>query len=90
MLILLERVMAGKKALCLYTSGGSYSTETFNLSYPNWDSISLSFKVNFNFMGFDTAEVIGVSSRWESDDAKVAALATAREKLTALASQWYV
>ena len=40
-------------------------------------------------MGFDAAEVIGISSRWADDDAKAAALADVREKLTALAFKWY-
>jgi FMN-dependent NADH-azoreductase len=63
-----KKLMAGKKALVLFTSGGVYSEDSFNFEYPNWNSIALNAKVNFNFMGFDDSEVIGHSLREKAEE----------------------
>lgn len=63
-----KKLMAGKKALVLYTSGGVYSENKFDLNYPNWNSIILNAKANFSFMGFDDCEVIGHSLREKSQE----------------------
>ena len=82
-----KKLMAGRKALTLYTSGGSYDSETFNLQYPNWDTITLLSKINFGFMGFDEAQVIGASL---SNESKVAAiLAESGEKIDKIVKKWY-
>ena len=57
------KMMAGKNALVLFTSGGIYSEDVFNFDYPNWNSISLTAAANFSFMGFDNHKVIGTSLR---------------------------
>ncbi len=51
----------GKKALTLYTSAGSYSTEKVTANYPEWDSYTFLSKIEFSFMGFDEIEVISAS-----------------------------
>lgn len=63
-----KKLMAGKKALILYTSGGIYSHDTFNFDYPNWNSIALMAAANFSFMGFDEHKIIGSSLRDESSE----------------------
>jgi FMN-dependent NADH-azoreductase len=63
-----KKLMAGKKAVMLYTSGGIYSEDKFDLNYPNWNSIALNAKVNFSFMGFDDSQVIGTSLRENSEE----------------------
>jgi len=63
-----KKLMAGKKALVLYTSGGIYSEDKFDLNYPNWNSIILNAKANFSFMGFDDSQVIGTSLRENSEE----------------------
>jgi FMN-dependent NADH-azoreductase len=82
-----EKMMAGKKALTLYTAGGLYTPDIANLQYPNWDTLSLNAKINFTFMGFDEAEVIATSLR----DPHLAdgRLIEADQKIRALISKWY-
>jgi FMN-dependent NADH-azoreductase len=82
-----EKMMAGKKALTLYTAGGLYTPDLANLQYPNWDTLSLNAKINFTFMGFDEAEVIATSLR----DPSLAdqRLIEADGKIQALISKWY-
>lgn len=82
-----QKMMAGKKALALFTSGGAYSQDTFNFDYPNWNSIALMCKANFSFMGFDEGEVLGTSLRDESSAAQN--LKITQEKLRALVNKWY-
>ncbi|MCK9617513.1 MAG: NAD(P)H-dependent oxidoreductase [Lentimicrobiaceae bacterium] len=43
--------LGGKKVLVLYTSGGSYSPDTYNIQYPNWNTLEFTMKVNFSFAG---------------------------------------
>ncbi len=82
-----KKLMAGKKALTLYTAGGIYTADHVALEYPHWDTLSLNAKINFGFMGFDETEVIASSLRdpaTEPDRMKVA-----QEKITALVNKWY-
>ena len=44
-------------------SGGIYADGSFGFDYPNWNTIELLAKINFGFMGFDQAEVLGTSLR---------------------------
>lgn len=75
-----KKMMAGKRALALFTSGGEYSHDKFDLEYPNWDALTMLAKVNFGFMGFDKYEVLGASLRDESK--KEAKLAEIRDGIT--------
>jgi FMN-dependent NADH-azoreductase len=82
-----KKLMAGKKALTLFTSGGFYSNDSFNLDYPNWNSIAFNAKINFNYMGFDESEIIGTSLRDETKRAEH--LEEAKKKISAVVKQWY-
>jgi FMN-dependent NADH-azoreductase len=82
-----KKLMAGKKALTLFTSGGIYSDESFNLDYPNWNTIALLSKINFGFMGFDEAEVIGTSIRDEKT--RDERLKEVESKIQNLVKKWY-
>ena len=81
-----EKMMAGKKALTLFTSGGVYSNETFNFDYPNWNSIALMSKALFGFMGFDAVEVIGTSLRDEQK--RLENLDQASREISELVKKW--
>jgi FMN-dependent NADH-azoreductase len=81
-----EKMMKGKKALVLYTSGGMYS-ENFNFDYPNWNSLLFNYKVNFGYMGYDETEVIGTSLRDEKTRAE--RLEQMKEKIREVVSRWY-
>jgi FMN-dependent NADH-azoreductase len=63
-----KKLMAGKKALVLFTSGGIYSEDKFDFDYPNWNSIAFNLGVNFNFMGFDKHQVISTSLRENAEE----------------------
>jgi FMN-dependent NADH-azoreductase len=80
-----KKMMSGRKALVLFTSGGSYNDKFVNLEYPNWDTLTMAVKINFNFMGFDNIEVIGSSLR-ENEDQK---LADAKIKIKNLVANYY-
>ena len=58
-----KKMMAGKKILTIFSSGGEYPNDSFNLNYPNWNSIALTAHATFNFMGFDEVKTIGTSLR---------------------------
>jgi FMN-dependent NADH-azoreductase len=60
-----KKMMEGKKILTIFTSGGLYSKDEFGLNYPNWDGLSLTAKLTFNFMGFDEVATLGTSLRDE-------------------------
>ena len=81
-----KKLMAGRKALVLYTSGGMYAEDKFNLEYPNWDAITFNAKVNFNFMGFDESEVIGTSLREKAEEK----LEKVKEKIQKTLSKWKI
>ena len=82
-----QKMMAGKKVLTLFTSGGIYSENTFNFDYPNWNSIALMTKANFSFMGFDESEIIGTSLRDESTESE--RLNEAKSKISTIVKKWY-
>ena len=82
-----KKLMAGRKVLTLFTSGGIYSEDSFNFEYPNWDTIRLLAKVNFGFMGFDESETISTSLR---DEAKAEErLLEAKKKIHQIVQKWY-
>jgi FMN-dependent NADH-azoreductase len=82
-----KKLMAGKKALTLYTAGGIYTPDHVALEYPHWDTLSLNAKINFGFMGFDQSEVIAASLRDPATEAE--RMNAAAEKITALVKKWY-
>ena len=65
-----KKMMSGKKILTIFSSGGEYPNENFNLNYPNWNSIALLSHATFNFMGFDEVKTIGTSLRGEENAIK--------------------
>jgi FMN-dependent NADH-azoreductase len=81
-----KKLMAGHKALVLFTSGGIYAEDKFDLNYPNWNAIALNAKVNFNFMGFDDSEVIGTSLRENAEEK----LAQVKEKIQMVLGKWEI
>ncbi len=89
-----KKMMAGKKALTLYTSGGIYSNDTFNFAYPNWNGIALMTGVNFNFMGFDEHQIIGTSLKDDLDTGdeqslRANNLANCTEQIKAVIKSYY-
>ncbi len=82
-----KKMMAGKKALTLFTSGGQYNHDEVNLQYPNWDTISMLAKINFGFMGFDESEVVAESLRDEATKAEK--LAAIDVKIEQIVKKWY-
>lgn len=82
-----KKLMAGKKSLTIYAAGGVYGQEHVTLEYPHWDTLSLNAKINFGFMGFDQAEVIGASLRDPSTEPE--RLRAAGDKISSLVKQWY-
>ncbi len=82
-----KKLMAGRKALTLFTSGGVYSEDSFNFEYPNWDTIRLLAKVNFGFMGFDESETISTSLRDEEKAEE--RLLEAKKKIHQIVQKWY-
>lgn len=82
-----KKLMTGKKALTLFTSGGSYNNEVFNTTYPNWNTITLLTKINFNFMGFDQSEVITTSLRDPATE--VSRLEEVNNQIKSLVRSWY-
>lgn len=81
-----KKLMAGKKVLTLFTSGGIYSEEIFNFDYPNWNTIALQSKAMFGFMGFDDIATIHTSLR----DATTAEsrIAEVRSKIKEIIAKW--
>lgn len=82
-----QKKMEGRKALTLFTSGGIYGEEKVTLEYPNWNNLAFTAKINFNFMGYDEAEVIGTSLRDEKTAEKN--LSDAHKKISAVVKKWY-
>jgi FMN-dependent NADH-azoreductase len=82
-----KKLMAGKKALTLFTSGGIYSDSSFNFDYPNWNTIALLAKVNFNFMGFDQSQTISTSLRDPATEGE--RLAEVKNKIQEVVRNWY-
>lgn len=82
-----KKLMAGKKSLTLYTSGGIYTPDHVALDYPHWDTLSLNAKINFGFMGFDQSEVVAASLRDSATEPE--RMKVADEKITTLVTKWY-
>lgn len=82
-----KKMMAGRKSLTIFTSGGVYNHDFVNLDYPNWDTLSMCAKINFNYMGFDESQVISESLR--DDSKRDSALKNAEEKIAAIVKKWY-
>ena len=82
-----KKMMAGKKVLTIFTSGGVYPEDVFNFDYPNWNGLVLTAKANFTFMGFDEAEFVGASLRDEATKAE--RLAVAKKKFQEIVKKWY-
>lgn len=82
-----KKLMAGKKALTLFTSGGIYADGSFGFDYPQWNTLQLLAKINFSFMGFDQAEVLGTSLRDPKTQAE--RLEQMKEKINSIIKSWY-
>ncbi|MES2961651.1 MAG: NAD(P)H-dependent oxidoreductase [Pseudomonadota bacterium] len=82
-----KKIMKGKKALTIFTSGGVYPDDKFNFDYPNWNSIALITKANFTFMGFDESEIIGTSLRDEKT--REENLGKMQKEIQELVKKWY-
>jgi len=80
-----KKLMAQKKALALFTSGGIYSEDKFGFDYPDWNSLALNAKINFSFMGFDEGEVVGTSLRGDAEKN----LSEVKEKILKIVKKWY-
>lgn len=80
-------LMAGKRALTIYTSGGLYPADKFAPEFPNWDAVSLLARIEFQFMGFSEIEIVGTSLR---DPAQAPTnLEGARNRLREIVTRWY-
>ncbi|MDX2083188.1 MAG: NAD(P)H-dependent oxidoreductase [Rickettsiales bacterium] len=82
-----KKLMTGKKALTLFTSGGIYPDNSFNFDYPNWNGIAFNSQINFNFMGFDDAKTISTSLRDEATQAQ--RLTKAEAEIKEIIKNWY-
>lgn len=82
-----KKLMAGKKALTLFTSGEIYAEESFGFDYPNWNTVKLLAKINFGFMGFDQSEVVGTSLR-DPENAEER-LEQIKAKINNIIKNWY-
>ncbi len=83
-----KKMMQGKKILTIFTSGGQYSSDKFGLDYPNWDALSLSAKLTFNFMGFDEVVSIGTSLRDPATNQNN--LSKITDEINNLINKWYL
>lgn len=83
-----EKKMVGKKALTIFTSGGTYSKDTFNFNYPNWNGIALETNAIFSFMGFDENKIISTSLRDETK--RVESLNECEAEIKEIISSWYI
>ena len=83
-----QKLMAKKKALVLYTSGGNYAEDKFDFNYPNWNSIILNVNSSFSYMGFDDSAVIGGSIRDEKTSEKN--LQELQNKIITLLKKWSI
>lgn len=81
-----KKMMAGKKILTLFTSGGSYSLDNFNFNYPNWNTMALLAAATFGFMGFDDVKTLGTTLRDESTKAEN--LAKISTEISEIVNKW--
>jgi len=77
----------GKKSLTVYTSGGSYTPDKVSINYPEWNTLELLAKIEFAFMGFEKAEVIGATT--SNPKMKEENMDTAKAKIDAVLNEWY-
>lgn len=82
-----EKLMAGKKSLTIFTSNGMYDEDQVNIEYPHWNTLTLSAKINFRFMGFDDAKVISTSLHDEGT--REERLIEVQQKISGLVGRWY-
>ena len=82
-----KKMMSGKKILTIFSSGGIYPNEVFNLEYPNWNSIALTAHATFNFMGFDDVKTIGTSLR--SEESVHQNLTKISSEIDSIVNDWY-
>lgn len=75
-----------KKALVLYTSGGTYNEDSFSKKYPNWDTISLLSSIEFAFMGFDETKVVSAST--SNPEAKQSNIDKAKGEISEVLKEW--
>ncbi|MFA5106315.1 MAG: NAD(P)H-dependent oxidoreductase [Candidatus Micrarchaeia archaeon] len=79
-------LMKGKKAIIITTSGGAYNKESGTEGY---DFSAPFAKTLFGFMGFDRAEVVKAEGLNMMVDKKDDILQKAREKIDAIAKEYY-
>lgn len=82
-----KKLMAGKKSLTIFTSGGEYDHDHVDLEFPHWDTLTLLAKINFNFMGYDQSEVVCASTNDENEKEK--SLLSAKSELDTILNDWY-
>lgn len=76
----------GKKALTVFTSSGSYSTEKVTANYPEWDTYSFQSKIEFGYMGFSEIEVVSASTgNLEKVEGNIS---EAKHKLDIILNKW--
>ena len=80
-------MLTDKKALSIYTSGGSYTDDKVTIDYPNWNTLKFLTKINFGFAGFNEAEVIGAST---ANPQKLEAnLSEAKKEIDRVIAKWF-
>ena len=82
-----KKMMSGKKILTLFSSGGEYPNDIFNLNYPNWNSIALTAHATFNFMGFDEVKTFGTSLKNENNASQN--LTVISNEIDNVVNNWY-
>lgn len=82
-----KKMMAGKKILTIFTSGGVYPEDKFGLDFPNWNGLILTAKASFTYMGFDEVEFVSASLR--DPATKDEKLAEAQKKIEEIVKKWY-
>ena len=80
-------MLTDKKALSLYTSGGSYTDDKVTTDYPNWNTLKFLTKINFGFAGFNEVEVIGASTA--NPEKLEANLSEAKNEIDRVIAKWF-
>jgi FMN-dependent NADH-azoreductase len=80
-------LLKGKKALTVFTSGGSYSIEKVTLNYPEWDTYSILSKILFGYMGFSETEVVSAST--SNPEKTEENLNDAKKKIDGIVKKWF-
>ena len=81
-----KKLMAGRKVLTLYSSGGEYSDKVGE-NYPDWDTVAALAKINFNFMGFDEAKFVNNSTA--NEEKAKEGLIKAKKEIEKIVDIWY-